>query len=111
MPLGMELGLSPGDFVLDGDLALPSSKNWTELPSPIFVPFLLWPNGCMHEDATWYGGRPQPSGLCVRWGPSPLNFWPMFIIVVVIALEHCTIVIGLFKFKFKYSMRSIFRKK
>jgi len=26
----------------------------------------------MHQDATWYGGRPQPRGLCVRWGPSPL---------------------------------------
>jgi len=26
MPVGMELGLSPGDFVLDGDPALPSSK-------------------------------------------------------------------------------------
>jgi len=25
----------------------------------------------MHQDATWYGGRPQPKGLCVRWGPSP----------------------------------------
>ena len=24
----------------------------------------------MHEDATWYGGRPQPRRLCVRWGPS-----------------------------------------
>jgi len=39
-------------------------------PSPIFGPFLLWPNGWMHQDATWYGNRPQPSGLCVRWGPS-----------------------------------------
>jgi len=26
MPLGMEVGLSPGDFVLDGDPALPSTK-------------------------------------------------------------------------------------
>jgi len=26
----------------------------------------------MDQDATWYGGRPQPRGLCVRWGPSPL---------------------------------------
>ena len=34
--------------------------------------FLLWPNGWMHQDATWYGGRPQPRRLCVRWGPSPL---------------------------------------
>jgi len=24
----------------------------------------------MHEDATWYGDRPHPRGLCVRWGPS-----------------------------------------
>ena len=26
----------------------------------------------MHQDATWYGGRPQPRRLCVSWGPSPL---------------------------------------
>jgi len=26
----------------------------------------------MHQVATWYRGRPQPRGLCVRWGPSPL---------------------------------------
>jgi len=66
MPLSMELGLSPGDFVLDGDPALPSPKNGGGAPSPIFGPFLLLPNGCMHQDATWYGGRPQPRGLCVR---------------------------------------------
>jgi len=24
----------------------------------------------MHQNATWYGGRPQPRRLCVRWGPS-----------------------------------------
>jgi len=47
---------------------------------------LLWPNGWMHEDATWSGGRPQPRRLCVRRWPScpqkkstptPPNFWPM----------------------------------
>jgi len=27
----------------------------------------------MHQDATKYRGRPQPRGLCVRWGPSPLT--------------------------------------
>jgi len=52
MVLGTEVGLSPGDFVLD------------------------------------------PAG--------PLNFRSMFIIVIVISLEHCTLVIGLFKFKFKF---------
>jgi len=39
--------------------------------APNFGPFLLWRNGWMHQDATWYGGRPQPRRLCVRWGPSP----------------------------------------
>jgi len=31
---------------------------------------LLSPNGWMHQDATWYGGRPQPKRRCVRWGPA-----------------------------------------
>ena len=52
MQLGMEVGLSPGDFVLNGDPA------------------------------------------------RPLNFRPMFIIVIVISLG--TVVIGLFKFKLKF---------
>jgi len=43
-----------------------------EHSSPIFGPFLLWPNGWMHQDATWCRGRPQPMGLCVRWDPVPL---------------------------------------
>jgi len=86
MPLGMELGLGPGDFVLDGDPA-PSRKGGGA-PSPIFDPFLLWPNGWMHQDATWYGGRPHPRGLRVRWETTPLpkmgveplpNFWLMSI--------------------------------
>jgi len=33
-------------------------------PHPIFGPYLLRPNGCMDQDATWYGARPQPSRLC-----------------------------------------------
>jgi len=58
-----------GDFMLDRD-PVPPPKGRS--PSPIFGPFLLWPNGSMHQDATWYGGRPQPRELCVRWGPSPV---------------------------------------
>ena len=69
MELGMEVGLIPGDFVFDGDPA-PSPKGGGA-PSPIFGPFLLWPNGWVHQDATWYACRPQPRGLCVRSGPSP----------------------------------------
>ena len=87
MPVGTEVGLSTGDFVLDGDAAPYPRRGG---PSPIFGPCLLWPNGCMDQDATWYGGRPRPSRHCVRCGPSypqkkghthptqffPPNFWP-----------------------------------
>ena len=69
MALVTEVGLGPGHIVLDGDPA-PLPKKGAE--PPIFGPFLLWPNGWMHQDATRYGGRPQPRQLCVRWGPSPL---------------------------------------
>jgi len=68
MPLGMEVGLGPVHIVLIGDTA-PSQKM---AEPPIFGPSLLWPNGWMHQGATWYGGRPQPRRLCVRCGPSPL---------------------------------------
>jgi len=72
MPLGMEVGLGSGDFVLDQ--APPSPKigvevglgpghivrDGTQLLSPkrgqsppIFRPSLLRPNGWMHQDATW----------------------------------------------------------
>ena len=132
MPLGMEVGLSPGDFVLDGDPASPPLKGhnpqflsslrcgqttaWMKTPlgteidlrlghivldgepaslpkkgsrPPIFGPFLLSSNGMMHQDATWYGGRPQPRQLCVRLRPSfpsfkgaqpPPNFRPMSVV-------------------------------
>jgi len=40
MPLGMEVDLGPGDFVLDGDPA-PLAKKGTEPCSPIFGPCLL----------------------------------------------------------------------
>ena len=45
---------------------LPSPKNRAE--PPILVSFLLWPNGWMYQDTTWYGGRPKPRRHCVRMG-------------------------------------------
>ena len=50
----------------------------------------LWPNGLTDQDETWHAGRPRPWPHCIRWGPSPPNFRPMFIIVIVISLEHGT---------------------
>jgi len=67
MPLGMEVGLGPGHIVRDGD-SVPLSKKGAQ--PPIFSPCLLWPNGWMDQDATWYDGRPQPGQHCVRCGPS-----------------------------------------
>jgi len=61
MPLGMELGLSPGDFVSDGDPLYPPQKG-ERAPTPIFGPFLLWPNGCIHQDA-------MPLGMEVSLSP------------------------------------------
>jgi len=49
MPLAMDVGLSPDDFMLDGDPA-PLPKKGAELP--IFGPRLLWPNGWMDQDGT-----------------------------------------------------------
>jgi len=36
----------------------------------LFGPCLLWPNGWMDEDATWYGSRPRPRPHCIRRVPA-----------------------------------------
>ena len=42
--------------------------------SPVlFSACLLWPNGWMDQDTTWYGGMSRPKQHCVRWGPSSLT--------------------------------------
>jgi len=66
MQLGTEVGLGSGHIVLDGDpTPLPKGAK----PPPILVPRLLWSNGWMDQDATWYGGRPRPRRL---------QFWANF---------------------------------
>jgi len=62
VPLGVEVGLSPGDIVLD------VHKRGTAAPqfSTMFVVVNSW----MDQDATWYKGKPWPRPLCVIWGPS-----------------------------------------
>jgi len=85
MPLGMEVGLGPGDFVFDEHPAPPGKR--IHPPDLICGACLLWPNGLMDEDATWYGSRPRPSPHCIRWGPScprkghssPLFFGPFLL--------------------------------
>jgi len=56
-------------------------------PHNFFGPYLLRPNGCMDQDATWYEARLRPRRLCLRWRPrspapkgaEPPNFRSMFI--------------------------------
>ena len=47
---------------------LPRKK--AQPPPPNFGPCLLWPNGWMNQNATWYGDKPWPRRRCVRWGCS-----------------------------------------
>jgi len=68
MPHGREVGLCPGNIVLDGDRAPSTKRGHNSLP--LFSPCLLWPNGWMDQDATWYRGRPRSRPHCVRRGPS-----------------------------------------
>jgi len=63
MSLGMEVGLGPGDFVLDGEPAPPLRKG-SGAPCPIVGPFLLWPNGWMHQN--------MPLGMEVGLSPGTL---------------------------------------
>jgi len=51
------------------------------LSCPVCDIGVLWPNGWIDQDATWYGGRSRPPS--VRWGPSypkwegtTSSFWP-----------------------------------
>jgi len=96
MKLGMPVDLGAGHIVLDGDRAPPPPKGRSP---PIIGTCLLWPNGCMDQDATRYGGRPRPRRRCVRWRPSsppqkgggaPLpNYRPMSVVAKRLDASRC----------------------
>jgi len=83
MSLGMELGLGPGDFVLDRDPAPPLQKG------QIFGPCLLRPNGWMDEGGILgmevglspgdfvLDGDPVPFP---KWGGAPSPFCGPFLL-------------------------------
>jgi len=73
MPLGTMVGLGPGKIVLH---VYPVPPPRGTAPSPNFDPCLLWPNGWMDQDTTWYEDRPLPR--CYT-GTAPTNFRPMSI--------------------------------
>ena len=67
MPLSMEIGLSPSDFVLDGDPAPPLLQKGRS--PPIFRPTSIVAKRS-HGSRCHLVRRPRPTRHCVRWGPS-----------------------------------------
>jgi len=67
MKLGMQVGLGPGHILLDGDPA-PFPKGH----SPQLSAICGGQMACMDQNATWFGGRPPPRRLCLRWEPRSL---------------------------------------
>ena len=75
MPLGMEVGLSPDDFVLHALCFTGSQLSLKRAQPPVFGSCLLWRNGWwMDKDATWYGSRPRPRSHCIRGRDTPSEF-------------------------------------
>jgi len=92
----MEVGLSPGDFVFDGDSATPRKKGH---PTP--TQFLA--HVCCGQTAGW---MKTPLGVeedlgpghivldrvptaCQRGTTAPASFWPMSIVATVAHLSCC----------------------
>ena len=98
MKLGTEVGLGPGQIVLDGNPASPQ-KSGTQQPH--FSAHVLWPNGWMNQDATWYGGRSRPRPHCqmgtqflppTKGGTAPANFRPMSVVAKQLDGSKCHVV-------------------
>ena len=90
MKLGTQVGLGSGHIVLHRDPAPPPSKGH----SPQFSAHVYY-----DQTAGWIKmvlGMEiglSPGDFVLDGDPArPLNFRPMFIIVIVISLEHCTVV-------------------
>jgi len=72
----------PIDATLSNTVCPADCVRWGPIfPSPtrghssplLFGPCVLWPNGCMDKDATWYGCRPRPRPRDVKWDLTPRN--------------------------------------
>jgi len=96
MPLGMEVGLGPGDFVLDGDPAPPEKK--VTAPTHRFLAdvycgqtaelmkTLLGTEVDLGPGHIVLDGDPA---LPVKGAQQPHSFWPMSIVATVAHLSYC----------------------
>ena len=88
MALDVEVDLSPGHIVLDGDPApLPKKGCTTSQFSAHFCCGQM--AACINMPLGMEVGL-SPGDFVLDGDPAPLNFRPVFIIVIVISLEHCT---------------------
>jgi len=80
-------------------IQLPSIKGHS---SPIFGPYLLWPNGWMDQEATWYGVGIGPGDMALdrdsafppqKLGTAP-NFQPMSIVAKRLDGSRCHLYAG-----------------
>ena len=69
MKLGMQVGLGPWSHCVRWGPSSPSPKGHS--PFPIFGPFLLWSNGWMNQDVTWYGLGLGPGDFVLDGDPAP----------------------------------------
>jgi len=106
MPLGMELGLSPGDFVLDGDPTLPSPKQGAEQPSQISAHFCCGQTAACIKMPLGMEVGLSPGDFVLDGDPAPPPQFSAHVyysycdFVRTLHSAHCTVVIGVFKFKF-----------
>ena len=57
--------------LLFGGCGIPKIFGDWKYASPLFGRCLLWPNGGMDQDATWYGGMPAPCDIVLDGDPAP----------------------------------------
>jgi len=86
MPLGAEVGLGQDDIALYATQLFSPQKVGGTAAHPLFGPCLLWPNGWMDQDVTWYGG---PDHIVLDGDPAPPkrgttapHFWSMSIVAM-----------------------------
>jgi len=68
MPLGMEVGLGPGDCVRWGPSSTSKGGGHS---AQIFGPCLLCPNGWMNQNTTRYRGSLSPGDIVSDMDPAP----------------------------------------
>ena len=90
MKLGVQVGLGPGHIMLDGDPAPFRKRGWSPLPNFRPISIVDKTAGCIKMPLGMEVGL-SPENFVLDKDPGPPKFSAhMFIIVIVISLEHCT---------------------